>query len=240
MPPGEGCGAIYQAGGAVAIAVIGSAAACAFREPVENEENLRPGLASADYFPMDCADSQGVSMKVPAVLGLARLLLRPEWTKAGAGSREMRLGKFTADNAEPVVVFQIGIRINSWRHPRHWLPLLLAMPAALDELTAQPDGGLLSYRLLLGPGPRQAMLLQYWRSTGELRAFANYPASPHRVAQRRLWRHYAAAGGAVGVWHEMFSLGGGTYHSLYGNMPPTGIGMTRPVRQQAWEMDAVA
>jgi hypothetical protein len=150
----------------------------------------------------------------------------------------MRLGKFAADNAEPVVVFLVGIRINKWLMPRHWLPLLLAMPAALDELTSGPESGLLGYRLLLGPGPRQAMLLQYWRNAGDLLAFAHHPESPHRAAQRRLWRHYAGAGGAVGVWHEMMPLAGGTYHSLYGNMPPTGIGVTRPVRQHAWEMRA--
>jgi hypothetical protein len=82
------------------------------------------------------------------------------------------------------------------------------------------------------------MLLQYWRNTSELRAFARHPASSHRAAQQRFWQHYAAAGGAVGVWHEMLPLAEGTYHSLYGNMPPTGIGVTRPLRQQAWEMEA--
>jgi fumigallin biosynthesis monooxygenase-like protein len=177
-------------------------------------------------------------MKFPALLGLARLLLRPEWMRNAGRSGEMRLGKFAADNGEPVMVFLIGIRINKWRQPRHWLPLLLAMPAALTELTAQPDGDLLGYRLLLGPGPRQAMLLQYWRNTGGLQAFARGPGSTHRAAQRRLWQHYAAAGGAVGVWHEMLPIAGGSYHSLYGNMPPTGIGASRPLRQLAWEMDA--
>ena len=179
-------------------------------------------------------------MRIPALLGLVRLLRRPEWTKDEEQSPQMRLGKFAVDNAEPVVVFLVGIRINRWWRARHWLPLLLAMPGALDELTAQPDGGLLGYRLLLGPGPRQAMLLQYWRSVGDLRAFARHPESIHRAAQRRLWQHYARAGGAVGVWHEMLPLSEGSYHSLYGNMPPTGIGALRPLRQQAWEMETAA
>jgi hypothetical protein len=179
-------------------------------------------------------------VRSPALLGLVRLLRRPEWTRGGDPSPQMRLGKFAVDNAAPVVVFLVGIRINKWRRPRHWLPLLLAMPAALDELKSQPDGGLLGYRLLLGPGPRQAMLLQYWRNVGDLRAFARHPESIHRAAQKRLWEHYAGAGGAVGVWHEMLPVSEGSYHSLYGNMPPTGIGVLRPLREQVWEMETVA
>jgi len=174
-------------------------------------------------------------MRLSALVDLARLFLRPEWMRESEGGDEIRLGKFAADNAEPVVVFLVGLRINSWRKPRHWLPLLLAMPAVVRELTAQPDGGLLGYRLLLGPGPRQAMLLQYWRTVDDLHAFARHPASTHRAAQQRLWEHYAAAGGAVGVWHEMLPLAEGAYHSLYGNMPPMGIGAIHALRPLAWE-----
>lgn len=83
-------------------------------------------------------------MRSPALLGLVRLLRRPEWTRDGDRSPQMRLGKFAVDNAAPVVVFLVGIRINKWRRPRHWLPLLLAMPAALDELKSQPDRNLSS------------------------------------------------------------------------------------------------
>ena len=78
------------------------------------------------------------------------------------------------------------------------------------------------------------------RNVGDLRAFARHPESIHRAAQWRLWQHYADAGGAVGVWHEMLPLSDGSYHSLYGNMPPTSIGALRPLRQQAWEMETTA
>lgn len=179
-------------------------------------------------------------MRSSALLDLSRLLLRPEWQRGNDQPDEIQLGKFAADNTGQVVVLLLGIRINRWRRPAHWLPLLLAMPAALRELKAQPHGGLLGYRLFLGPGPRQAMLLQYWRSVDDVHAFAHHPASSHRAAQQRLWRHYAAAGGAVGIWHEILPLAEGAYHGLYGNMPPTGIGATRALRPLAWEMDATS
>jgi heme-degrading monooxygenase HmoA len=174
------------------------------------------------------------------LLDLGRLLVRPQWRLGDERSGEVRLGKFAADNAEQVVVLLLGVRINRWRRPGHWLPVLLAMPAALRELRSRPESGLLGYRLLLGPGPREAMLLQYWRSKGDVHAFAHHPASSHRTAQRRLWRHYAAAGGAVGVWHEMLPLAAGGYHGLYGNMPPTGVGAMGARGPLAWELDADA
>ena len=167
-----------------------------------------------------------------ALLDLGRLLLHPQWTIGDGRPDTIRVGKFAADGTDPVTVFMVGIRVNRWRAPWHWLPLLLALPPMVRELVAEPDSGLLGYRLLLGPGARQAMLLQYWRDAEDLHTFARDPDSPHRAAQQRFWRHYAAAGAAVGVWHELLPTSGP--ESLYGNMPPTGIGALRDVRPQAW------
>jgi hypothetical protein len=74
------------------------------------------------------------------------------------------------------------------------------------------------------------MLIQYWREIDDLLEFARRPASTHLAAQKRLWRHYAAAGGAVGVWHEILPVPEIAYGCLYGNMPPTGIGALRGLR----------
>jgi hypothetical protein len=171
-----------------------------------------------------------------ALLNIARLLIRPEWIRRHHPNARVRQGKFAGENTESVVVFLVGVRINIWWKARYWLPLLLAMPTMLRELVTAPGSGLLGYRLLVGPGPRQAMLVQYWSGPEELRAFAEDRTGSHRSAQRRFWRHYADCGGAVGFWREIFVVEQGAHHSLYGNMPPAGIGGLYGVREAAWAM----
>jgi Domain of unknown function (DUF4188) len=183
-----------------------------------------------------------VHVALSALLDLGRLLVHPQWTVGdgrGDGRGDgIRVGKVAAASTDPVTVFMVGIRINRWLAPWHWLPLLLALPPMVRELAAEPDSGLLGYRLLLGPGVRQAMLVQYWRDAQDLHTFARDPLSPHRAAQQRFWRHYAAGGAAVGVWHEL--LPASAPESLYGNMPPTGIGALRDVRPLAWTVSGPA
>jgi hypothetical protein len=65
------------------------------------------------------------------LIDAVRLLRRPEWLR-DRRTDAVRPGKVVAGNAEPMVVFRVGIRINRWRGIRHWLPLLLAMPPAGD------------------------------------------------------------------------------------------------------------
>lgn len=176
-------------------------------------------------------------MRPCALTDLVRLMARPQWRRGHDLTEQVRPGKVVAGNLGEITVLLLGIRINKWHQPRHWLPLLLAMPAALRELRAQPEGGLLSYRLLIGPGPRQAVIMQYWRGSADIHAFVHGRESTHRAAQRRLWQHYADADGAVGVWHEMFPLADRAYHGMYGNMPPTGIGTIRPLVPSTWNVD---
>jgi len=160
------------------------------------------------------------------------LLRRPAWTR-GSPAETIRPGKVAVDNTEPAVVFLVGIRINQWRRVRRWLPLLLAMPSMLRELVSNPGSGLTGYRLLLGPGLRQATVVQYWRSPEDLHRFAHQAAGTHRSAQRRYWWHYGDSA-AVGVWHELLVSPQGAHHGMYGNMPPFGIGALRPVHEQQW------
>jgi Domain of unknown function (DUF4188) len=164
-----------------------------------------------------------------------RLLLRPEWTR-GRSPSAIQPGKVAAQGTEPVVVFLVGIRINKWRKVGHWLPLLVTMPGMLQELVTAPDGGLLGYRLLIGPGPRQAMLLQYWRGSDDLLRFARESSGMHRSAQRRFWRHYGSSD-AVGVWHELLPVAAGAYHGVYGNMPPMGLGALNPIQPELWWLE---
>ena len=166
------------------------------------------------------------------LVNAVRLLLRPEWTR-DPGQDSVRPGKVIADNDEPIVVFVVGLRINRWRALRRWVPLVLTIPTMLHDLTRVPDGGLLGYRLLLGPGPRQAAVLQYWRRPEDLHRFASDPGGPHRAAKHRYWWHYGSTE-AVGVWHELLISSEGQHQGMYGNMPPTGLGALRPVRPGQW------
>ncbi|MEY9877437.1 hypothetical protein ABH931_006961 [Streptacidiphilus sp. MAP12-33] len=152
----------------------------------------------------------------------------PEWTRPGlpsapAGPAHLA-GPHLAVNDEPVAVLLIGMRVNRWRAVRHWLPVFRAMLPMLKELAADPDSGLLGYRLLLGPAPRQVTVHQYWRRAGDIRAFARDTDRRHRPAQDTFWRRYAKGKGAVGIWHEMLSVRAGAYDCLYADMPPVGLG----------------
>ncbi|MFB7371492.1 DUF4188 domain-containing protein [Streptomyces sp. NPDC056222] len=157
-----------------------------------------------------------------------RLFSALEWNRGGAEGRaerrRVRRGRFMAANSEPVAVFLIGVRVNRWRSIRGWLPVLTAMPAMLKELRADPESGFLGYRMLLGPSFGEATVIQYWRKAGDIRAYAAESARKHRPAQSAYWRRYFASNGAVGIWHEMYSVRAGAYHGLYGDMPPMGVG----------------
>jgi hypothetical protein len=157
-----------------------------------------------------------------------RAPILPEWTRPGLHAAQpgpgLLRGRLLANSDEPVAVFLIGMRVNRWRAVRHWLPVFRAMPAMLKELAADPDSGLLGYRLLLGPAPRQVMVVQYWRRAGDVRAFAQDAGRGHRPAQAAFWRRYAAGKGAVGIWHELLSVRAGAYEALYSDIPPIGLG----------------
>jgi hypothetical protein len=161
------------------------------------------------------------------------LLARPDWTRGVTRSRQTarpRLGRFMARNEEPVAVLLIGIKVNRWRSPARWMPVMFSMPGMIKELTRDPDSGLLGYRMLWGPRMGEVMLVQYWRKAGDIRAFAHDAQRLHRPAQGRFWDRYLKSVGAVGIWHEMFSLRAGAYQCLYGDMPAFGLGAVTGLR----------
>jgi Domain of unknown function (DUF4188) len=66
--------------------------------------------------------------------------------------------------------------------------------------------------------------VQYWRSFDELEHFARSPDAPHLEA----WKRYNATvrdSGDVGIWHETYRVVGGASESVFGNMPPSGLGV---------------
>lgn len=67
------------------------------------------------------------------------------------------------------------------------------------------------------------MVVQYWRSFEHLNRYANDPGQTHRPAWREFFRR-SWKSGAVGIWHETYVVPAGSAESIYGNMPPTGLG----------------
>ena len=93
------------------------------------------------------------------------------------------------------------------------------MPRMLRELSSDPGSGLLGYRLMFGAGG--PLVVQYWRSTEELYAYASQPDAEHRPAWAAFNRRARRAPGAVGIWHETFPVDRG--ESMYVGMPVSGL-----------------
>ena len=129
-----------------------------------------------------------------------------------------RTHQHTADT--DLVVFLIGMRVNKpWRIDA-WLPTALAMPRMLAELERDPEQGLLGFRILLGPsGPT---VVQYWRDVDSLYRYASNTAAKHRPAWAAFNRRARKVPGAVGIWHETFTVCGA--ESVYVDMPRLGLG----------------
>lgn len=131
-------------------------------------------------------------------------------------------GRFAAAFDRPVTVFVIGMRINQFRKVGKWLPVARAMGPMVAELAANPDSGFLgAERLFLNL--RTIMLLQYWRDFDSLEAYARDREQKHWPA----WGAFNKAvgsDGTVGIFHETYCVPAGGYETIYGNMPPFGLG----------------
>lgn len=127
--------------------------------------------------------------------------------------------RMTHDYQGELVVFLIGMRINQPLRPNLWLPVFRAMPGMLAELSADPESGLMGYRLTFGRGG--PLLIQYWNSVDKLYAYASDPNSTHRPAWAKFNQMVRRAPGAVGIWHETYRVD--SAETLYSGMPPSGL-----------------
>lgn len=127
--------------------------------------------------------------------------------------------RMTHEHQGELVVFLIGMRINRpWRMDL-WLPVFQAMPGMLAELSSDPESGLLGYRLVFDP--RGPWLVQYWDSHEKLYDYASQPTATHRPAWTRFNARARKAPGAVGIWHETFTVD--RAESIYVGMPTSGL-----------------
>lgn len=135
---------------------------------------------------------------------------------------EIRPGRWTAQLDGDFVVFLIGARLER-RHPlRSFRDLsgLRGMPRMLRYLEAHPEKGLLGWHTA---GLGVSLTVQYWRSFEALEAFARDTDDPHLAPWRTFWRRVGRSG-RTGIWHETYLVRAGEYESIYGNMPPYGLG----------------
>ena len=77
--------------------------------------------------------------------------------------------RLTANLEDGFVVFLIGMRINRPLLIHKWWPVAVAMPRMLKELYRQPKLGFLHAEMWFS---HTIVLLQYWRSTEHLMAYA--------------------------------------------------------------------
>ncbi|HEY9330013.1 MAG TPA: DUF4188 domain-containing protein [Streptomyces sp.] len=131
-------------------------------------------------------------------------------------------GRTTAAAEGDVVILLIGMRINHFRGVHHWLPVLLAMPRLLRELSRDKSRGLLRYQLLTG-SPRTYYVVQYWESKEKLYAYAAAPDMLHRKAWAMINRKEKKSRQHVGLWHETYVVPEGGYESIYADMPAYGL-----------------
>jgi hypothetical protein len=122
-----------------------------------------------------------------------------------------------ADVTEPVVVFLVGMRINSLRRPRAWMPVSRAMGPMMRELMSDPSIGMLNARTEWSG--RTITVVTYWKSFEHLERYASSAKHAHRPAWTAFYRGAGASGGAVGLFHETFTVQPGTAESLYVDMP---------------------
>jgi Domain of unknown function (DUF4188) len=92
----------------------------------------------------------------------------------------------------------------------------------LAELARMPDSGLLHARSHFGF--RNIMVVQYWRSFEHLHRYALARDRAHVPAWQAFDKAIASSGD-VGLWHETYLIRQGEHESIYGNMPPYGLGI---------------
>jgi hypothetical protein len=128
--------------------------------------------------------------------------------------------RFTARLDKPVVLFLIGMRFNKLLAVNKWLPVTIAMPRMLAELSKRPEAGMLSFRTYISG--RVILVQQYWESFDKLIAYAHDRDGAHFPA----WAAFNRAigtDGSVGIWHETYLVEPGKSESVYVNMPRFGL-----------------
>jgi hypothetical protein len=133
---------------------------------------------------------------------------------------KVQAGRYTAAHEGGLVVFVIGMRINSWWAVHRWAPVAMAMGPMIAELYRNKELGFLDMQTAITP--RGPVLIQYWRSYEHLEQYAR-----HGAKHLKAWKDFnrkAAASNHVGIYHETYIVDEGKHESVYVNMPKHGLG----------------
>jgi hypothetical protein len=122
-----------------------------------------------------------------------------------------------ADVKEPLVLFLIGMRINTLWRVWEWFPAFLAMPTMIVELYKNPELGFLRARTEMAG--RTITVIQYWKSFEALEAYASMSDRKHRPAWTAFYKRATSGTGAVGIFHETYIVRPGEVETLYADMP---------------------
>jgi hypothetical protein len=122
-----------------------------------------------------------------------------------------------ANVKEPLVLFLIGMRINTFWRVWEWLPAFLAMGPMIAELYKNPELGFLSARTEIAG--RTITVIEYWKSFEALEAYASNSERKHRPAWTAFYQRSTRGTGAVGIFHETYVVRPGDVESLYVDMP---------------------
>ncbi|WP_309121735.1 DUF4188 domain-containing protein [Paenibacillus sp.] len=133
----------------------------------------------------------------------------------------VQAGRHTAAHEGELVVFVIGMQVNSWWAIHRWWPVAMAMGPMISELYRNKELGFLDAQFLLSP--RGPVTIQYWRSYEDLENYARHGAK-HLKAWKDYNRKAAAGSKHVGVFHETYMVDAGKYESVYVNTPKFGLG----------------
>jgi hypothetical protein len=127
--------------------------------------------------------------------------------------------RMTAKPEGDLVVFLIGMRINTLWKVHQWLPVALAMPKMLKELYQNPDMGFISHESWVG---RTTIQVQYWKSFEHLEAYAKNRDANHLPAWAAFNKKIKSKND-VGIWHETYLVKKGNSECVYNNMPQFGL-----------------
>jgi len=122
-------------------------------------------------------------------------------------------------DANEMVVFLIGMRINKPWKVHKWLPVARAMGRMINELHTAGNLGLRHVENWFG---RTSIMVQYWDSFEALEAYATARSNEHLPA----WQAFnkaVASNGDVGIWHETYRVQAGNFECVYNNMPRFGL-----------------